>query len=190
MKPFVFAFCLFYIACCIHDTFGQQERKTVQAIPTQKQTEEKKPAAPAQKAPAKTPAKSEAKAPRIYVIQSGDNPWTIAQKHGIEVDALMKVNDIKDPKNLKIGDQLKLPEGVESKNAPAPKTEPAVAKKEEKPAPQSGDGWEMYTIKKGDNPWKISKALQVDHQKIIQLNEGLDFTKLDIGQQIKIPKKK
>ena len=55
--------------------------------------------------------------------------------------------------------------------------------------PVSGDDWELYTIKSGDNPWNIAKRLNVDHQKIISLNTGLDFTKLAIGQQIKVPRK-
>ena len=29
----------------------------------------------------------------------------------------------------------------------------------------------------------------VEHQKIVDLNEGLDFRKLAIGQKIKVPKK-
>ncbi|MDF1860430.1 MAG: LysM peptidoglycan-binding domain-containing protein [Verrucomicrobiales bacterium] len=177
MKPLAIAFCLFYAACCIHETFGQQVKEVVKPIPTLKKEE----------APEKP---KETAQPKTYVVQSGDNPWLIAKKHGIELSALLKANDIKDPKNLKIGDRLTLPEGVASKNAPKPEAKP-VAKPVGKPVsqPQSGDDWEMYTIKKGDNPWTISKALKVNHQKIMKLNEGLDFTKLSIGQQIKVPKK-
>lgn len=134
-------------------------------------------------APVATPAPVAAAAPSTYTVQAGDNPWTIAKKHGIPLEELLKVNQIKDPKNLKIGDVLKLPAGVVSKApAPAAKTPPAA------PAPDGAD-WESYTIKKGDNPWKISKNLKLDHQKILQLNPGVDFTKLSIGQQIKVPKK-
>jgi LysM repeat protein len=35
----------------------------------------------------------------------------------------------------------------------------------------------------------IAKSLKLDHQKIIQLNPGVDFTKLSIGQQIRVPQK-
>jgi len=121
--------------------------------------------------------------PMKYVVKAGDNPWKIANSHGISVDELVKANDIKDSKKLAIGDVLTLPAGVESKGAPVAVT-PAAA-----PAPAAGDNWELYTIKSGDNPWNIAKRLKVDHQKIMSLNEGLDFTKLKIGQQIKVPKK-
>lgn len=153
----------------------------VPTIPTVKKEVPQKPAAPA------TPAK-----PKEYVIQSGDNPWLIAKNHGISLEALMAANKIKDAKNLKIGDVLILPEGTKSKNAPAPakpKASPAAAPEMKNAAvPQEGENWFLYTIQKGDNPWHIAKALKVDHQKIIALNEGTDFTKLNIGQQIKVPK--
>lgn len=138
-------------------------------------------------APVATPATA---APSTYTVQAGDNPWTIAKKHGIALEELLKVNQIKDPKNLKIGDVMKLPAGVASKTpaAPAPAAPAAATSAPAAPAPAGAD-WESYTIKKGDNPWKIAKTLKLDHQKIIQLNPGVDFTKLSIGQQIKVPKK-
>lgn len=144
----------------------------------------------AKPAPSVAPAQPAAPAaPSTYTVQSGDNPWTIAKKHGIKLEDLLKANEIKDPKNLKIGDVLKLPEGVSSKGAPAVKpVAPVIATPTAAP-PAAGADWDLYTIKKGDNPWKIAKSLKLDHQKIIQLNQGVDFTKLSIGQQIKVPKK-
>ncbi len=146
----------------------------VPTIPTVKKEVPQQPAAPEK--------------PKEYVVQSGDNPWLIAKNHGISLEALMAANEIKDAKNLKIGDVLILPEGTESKNAPAPEKPIAAPQAKSAAGPQEGDDWVLYTIKKGDNPWNISKALKVDHQKIITLNKGTDFTKLDIGQQIKVPK--
>ncbi len=137
------------------------------------------PALPAAPAQAASPA-----APASYTVEAGDNPWTIAKKHGIKLEDLLKVNEIKDPKNLKIGDVLKLPEGVASKGLPSAKPAPLVVA-----APVADADSDLYTIKKGDNPWKIAKSLKLDHQKIIQLNPGVDFTKLSIGQQIKVPRK-
>jgi LysM repeat protein len=149
------------------------------------------PPAPASN-PAPTAAPAQPAAPAAastYTVQSGDNPWTIAKKHGIKLDDLLKANEIKDPKNLKIGDVLKLPAGVPSKGAPAAKPAAPVVAIPTAAPPAAGGDWDLYTIKKGDNPWKIAKSLKLDHQKIIQLNQGVDFTKLSIGQQIKVPKK-
>lgn len=151
--------------------------------PETKPAEPEKPAAPIKAEPVE-PSK-----PKEYVVQSGDNPWLIAKNHDVNLQELLKLNDIKDAKNLKVGDVLKLPDGVESKNAPA-ETKAVAGTDKKTEAPKEGDDWELYTIQKGDNPWKIAKARGIDHSKIMKLNEGLDFTKLDIGQQIKIPKKK
>jgi len=141
---------------------------------------------------------SESQAPERYVMRSGDNPWKIAQAHGITLPQLLAVNEIEDDRNLKVGDILVLPEGVESKNPPKPGP-PPVAKPVEDPkpgAPKDSDdskkseetGWEYYTIESGDNPWKIAKEKKLDYQAILELNEGTDFRKLAVGQKIKIPK--
>ncbi|MDF1826301.1 MAG: LysM peptidoglycan-binding domain-containing protein [Verrucomicrobiales bacterium] len=143
-----------------------------------------KAATPPKPKPKAKPAKPAG--PKKYVIKSGDNPWLIANHHGVSLDELLKVNKIADPKNLKIGDVLILPAGASSKTAPGKEKGTAAPVKK---GPQSGDGWELYTIKSGDNPWTISKRLNVDHQKILTLNEGLNFRDLKIGQQIKVPKK-
>jgi len=135
-------------------------------------------------APAPAPAD-----PGKYVIKAGDNPWTIAKNHGIKLEDLLKANPTKDPKNLKIGDILILPAGVAPQGAPAPESSSPATQAPVVAAPVAGDNWELYTIKKGDNPWKIAKALKVEHQAIVKLNDGIDFTKLSIGQQIKVPKK-
>ncbi len=139
-------------------------------------------------APPSAPAPSAAE-PAKYVVKAGDNPWTIAKNHGIKLEDLLKANPIKDPKNLKIGDVLILPAGVASQGAPAPEASSPATQAPVVAAPVAGDNWELYTIKKGDNPWKIAKSLKVDHQAIVKLNDGTDFTKLSIGQQIKVPKK-
>jgi LysM repeat protein len=68
----------------------------------------------------------------------------------------------------------------EKREKPKP---PAAEKPKAKPVTQT------YVIKSGDNPWTISKALKVDHQKIMGLNRSVDFRELAIGQQIKVPKK-
>lgn len=147
------------------------------------------PAAPAAAPVAPAPPVAQPVEPKKYVVKAGDNPWKIAKAHGISLEELLKANEIKDSKKLAIGDVLLLPAGVESKGAPAPAAKPAPAASAPVTAPAAGDDWELYTIKSGDNPWNISRRLKVDHQKIMSLNAGLDFTKLKIGQQIKVPKK-
>ena len=154
-------------------------------------------------------SKEKPKTQQQYVIRKGENPWVIAKNHEITLAELLAVNEIKDDRSLDIGDILNLPAGVVSKNPPKKSAPPkpaaaAPANPEKKivatpvppetnpetnPETKEGADWEYYTIQKGDNPWKIAKSLKVDHQAIVQLNDGLEFRKLAIGQKIKVPKK-
>lgn len=136
--------------------------------------------------------KEEPKA-RTYTVKSGDNPWAIAKEHGVSLDELMAVNGIEDAKNLQVGDTLTIPStgDQEDKSKRASREEaPEVSSgsKPEEEAPGEGDAWVWYTVGKGENPWAIARKLRVDHQEVMKLNEGLDFTQLEIGQKIKVPK--
>ena len=44
-----------------------------------------------------------------YVVASGDNPYTIAKKLHVSYNALLTLNDIKDPTKIQIGQKLKVP---------------------------------------------------------------------------------
>ena len=48
--------------------------------------------------------------PDYYVVKVGDNPWTIAMKHHIKVDELLKMNSLNEEKarKLKPGDRLRI----------------------------------------------------------------------------------
>lgn len=54
--------------------------------------------------------KNEIKKEQFYVVQCGDNPWTIAIKHHIKVSELLKLNhlDNKKARQLKPGDRLRI----------------------------------------------------------------------------------
>jgi LysM repeat protein len=43
------------------------------------------------------------------VVAKGDNPYSIAKKFKVTQDALMKANNIDDPRKLKIGQKLAIP---------------------------------------------------------------------------------
>jgi LysM repeat protein len=68
------------------------------------------------------------------------------------------------------------------KEAPAPA---AVAK----PKVPSGPVPDSYKVAKGDNPYNIAKKFGIGYQELLTLNGIDDPTKLQIGQELKIPKK-
>ncbi|MFM8364431.1 MAG: LysM peptidoglycan-binding domain-containing protein [Verrucomicrobiota bacterium] len=65
-----------------------------------------KPAAPESKPVAKVEPSASGKS---YVVAKGDNPYSIAKKFQVTQDALMKANNIDDPRKLQIGQKLVIP---------------------------------------------------------------------------------
>jgi len=53
--------------------------------------------------------KTQASDEKTYVVAKGDNPYSLAKKFNVSQAALMKANNIDDPKKLKIGQRLVLP---------------------------------------------------------------------------------
>ena len=62
---------------------------------------------PAKAARGLTPTSPDA---QYYVVKNGDNPWTIAVKHHIKVEELLKLNDMDETKakRLKAGDRIRI----------------------------------------------------------------------------------
>ena len=71
---------------------------------------------------------------------------------------------------------------VVKKEAPAPAA-PAA------PAAATGPVPDSYKVEKGDNPYNIARKFGISYQELLTLNAIEDPTKLQIGQELKIPKK-
>ena len=74
--------------------------------------------------PSRSPSKQEyatssVSSGKTYIVKKGDNPVTIAKKLKIPYDDLMSLNHIDDPRKLRIGQNLLIPEKTNSKNAGA-----------------------------------------------------------------------
>jgi len=46
---------------------------------------------------------------KTYIVKKGDSVWLIAKKYGVSSDALIKANNIKNAKSLKVGQKLSIP---------------------------------------------------------------------------------
>jgi LysM repeat protein len=68
-----------------------------------------KPAAVQEKAEAQPLEKPQSTEEKSYVVAKGDNPYSLAKKFNVTQAALMKANNIDDPKKLKIGQKLVIP---------------------------------------------------------------------------------
>ena len=99
----------------------------------------------------------------LYIVKSGDTLYSIAKRYNTTVDELMKLNNLSS-RVLSIGQQLRIPINADTGTT----------------------DYVLYTVKVGDNLYKIAKNNGVTVQQIKDLN-SLTSDLLTIGQQLKIP---
>jgi LysM repeat protein len=59
--------------------------------------------------PTDTPAAVLGECGETYTVEAGDSPSAIAAKCGVDVNELLELNDIDDPRSLSVGQELKMP---------------------------------------------------------------------------------
>ena len=94
----------------------------------------------------------------VYVVKKGDNLYKIAQNYDTTVSEIIKLNNLTST-NLNIGQLLEIP--------------------------SVKNNLITYTVKKGDNLYKIAQNYNTTVDEIIKLN-NLSSTLLSIGQILKI----
>lgn len=93
-----------------------------------------------------------------YVVQKGDNLYSIANKYGVTIDQIKDINNLKS-NTLQIGQVLLIPGTTNYAN---------------------------YTVKKGDSLWKIANTYGTTISKLKSVNNlTTDF--LSVGQELLIP---
>lgn len=107
----------------------------------------------------------------LYQIKAGDTLYTIADKYDLPISLLMKVNHIKNPYNLRIGEKLCIPGSIdELPNRPVtPELKPT------------------YVVAEGDTLYLIAKKHKVKLNELIKANLNLDPYNLIIGTELIIP---
>lgn len=142
------------------------------------------PAEPNNPPPAPPPPPPAAPEPTAsdYTVVHGDTLAIIAKNNHVSVRALENANPGVDPKRLKIGQKLHIPEAT-----PAPMANSATPGA----APDTGTapgGEESYKVKSGDTLTGIAKKFHVSI-KAIQSANDLKTTSIRVGQTLKIPSK-
>lgn len=140
-------------------------------------------------APQIEPARVAVAETKKYTVKSGDTLVTIAKEFygdSGKWQLISKANNNLDPKKLKIGMVLIIPE-VGGKAKPATGVTPAPE------APAEASGERTHTIAKGDSLWKIAEKYYGDGKKyklIMKANNITDASALKVGQVVKIPAEK
>ena len=93
-----------------------------------------------------------------YVVQKGDNLYSIANKYGVTIDDIKLLNDL-NSNTLQIGQILKIPGSA---------------------------NYNTYIVKKGDTLWDIARTYGTTVNKLMSIN-NLTSTVLKVGQSLLIP---
>lgn len=83
--------------------------KPVSAAATPAPADKLAPTATPKVAQKATPTPSEKKTAKTYVVKKNETAMKIARDHGCSYEDLLKLNNIKDPKKIQIGQSLKIP---------------------------------------------------------------------------------
>jgi LysM repeat protein len=123
-----------------------------------------------------------------YVVQRGDNYFSIAQRFGVSLSTLLAVNHVINPQILYVGAVLLIPSdnpppdngGTTPADTPTP--EPIVAPTATT-SPADLPGAFAYVVQRGDNLFRLSLRFGVSVDRIKQLN-GLVSNVIYIGQTL------
>jgi peptidoglycan DL-endopeptidase LytF len=127
-------------------------------------------------------------------VKRGDSLDKIARANGTTVKAIKDANHLKSDK-LNVGQVLQVPSSNDkkkptppaSKKPATPITEAAKSKSNDNAQVAQTDS-QYYTVKNGDNPWKIAKQSNIKVEDLLKLN-NLDEEKarnLKAGDRIRI----
>ncbi len=130
--------------------------------------------------------------PITYQIQPGDALVNIAQQYGTTVELLVAANNIANPDQISVGQILLIPTAIpptpDGNLRPTvtlyptdgPTPDPAVAT----PAPP---WYTIYVVQVGDTLDEIAREQGTTVQALVELNNIDDPSRIDPGQEIKIP---
>lgn len=121
----------------------------------------------------------------IYKVKAGDTLSLIAAKYNVELQKLIEANDLKEPYNIEIDQELKIP-GVAPAESTTTTTESSTTSST---APNALPGEQNYTVKAGDTLAQIGAEFGIPYLEIAKLNGMSEPYNVEIGQVLRIPPK-
>lgn len=132
---------------------------------------------PSKKVTKKSPKKVKKVAPVYYTVKHGDTLWKIADRHGITLKELRKLNRLKRGHVIHSGQKLMVKAGTPETKVVAKKK--STVKKTKK-VPQ------YYTVKRGDSLWKIARQHKLTVKELRELNKLGKNTLLHRGMKLTV----
>ena len=103
-------------------------------------------------------------------LRRGETLYHLARRYHTSVLAIMRVNNIANPRRIRAGQKIKIPVGIKYVAASKPSKQKIVT----------------YVVRRGDSLWRIARRFGTTTRKIMRIN-GLTSTRLRVGQVLKIP---
>lgn len=118
----------------------------------------------------------------VYVVQSGDTVSAIAARFHVTVQAIVKANNLADPRLIRPGQKLVIPPASLVLGVPESESEPQV----QAPAKIAA---RVYITRKGDTIARVAEIFGMDAQLLAQANRVGTRGEIMPGTRLKIPPK-
>lgn len=118
----------------------------------------------------------------IHLVKKGETAYSISKAYGIKVEDLVRENP---PAlyGLNDGQTLRIPVNLATDADTKPVQQPVKKQRDE-------TNFIYHTLNPGETIYYLSKLYGVSDNEIIQSNPGVDITRLSVGTEIAIPRRK
>jgi len=126
-----------------------------------------------------------------YAVRKGDTLWALSRKFKVSIDAIVDRNDIQNAALIREGRELIIPVAeAPEPEAPAPTAEAPAALPGGSEAVLVAEDAEnaVHTVQPGDTVWKLARVYGTTSTAIMEANNITDATRIQIGQELRIPK--
>ena len=125
-------------------------------------------------APKAAPEAAAAAGTAVHTVKAGDTLVKISRKAGTTPEALARLNGIKDPSKLRIGQKIKLP-GSKTANTGTATVAPAPANR--------GD---THVVRDGDTFYSIARKHKISAELLIAANPDIKPSAMRAGQLVRL----
>ncbi|MDR6938873.1 LysM peptidoglycan-binding domain-containing protein [Arcanobacterium hippocoleae] len=119
--------------------------------------------------------------PLTHTVKAGDTLSALASRYGVTIAELIKLNGIKNPSLIYVGQVLKLTPGTTSGSNHAPTPAPAATPAKSQLSPSAD-----YTVKAGDTLGAIARKFGTTVNALAQANGIKNPSLIYVGQKIRI----
>jgi LysM repeat protein len=131
-------------------------------------------------------------------VKKGDTLWALSRRYHVPISVIVDRNDIQDANMIREGRELIIPVGAAPAEEPRPKPEaPAAPTGESFTALPAGSAalpvaqdaeTTLHTVESGDTIWFLARKYNTTSSAILEANNITDPTRLQIGQELHIPR--